>query len=136
MLTIYRWKLSLLYSAMSSLILGSRTKLKNLQNNNSRHYYFHPINTTRRYHNSLWFNGHLYDTYSIQWQSITYLCAILALRFDAKIRVAWYMAAADHESGSVKYKIWNKTWKCDSASWKSMKHTDGLMDSNCSWKGQ
>lgn len=21
------------------------------------------------------------------------------------------MAAADHESGSVKYKIWNKTWK-------------------------
>lgn len=45
------------------------------------------------------------------------------------------MVVVDYEFGFVKYKIWNKIWKCDSVSWKLMKYIDGFMDFNCSWKG-
>ena len=49
----------------------------------------------------------IYMTSILIWSS-DYLCAIFALRLEANILVAWYIAAADHVSGSVRY----KTWKC------------------------
>ena len=34
---------------------------------------------------------------------ICYLCAILAFKLEANNRVAWYIAAGVHKSGSVQY---------------------------------